>query len=285
MLFWALVGVFVLTLALAACSGEATQPDPTTTVAEPTDMLAATETPSSESVFGMGHRGGMGPGSGMMARHHERVPDPYAGMTNPIPADQASFDRGAELYTTLCASCHGDGGMGDGPTAASLDPVPAPLGHTSQMLGDDMLFWRISEGGVMEPFNSAMPSWKASLDEQARWDLVNYIRALGRGQAMPRQGAGGAPFDPAVERERHAVMLSEGVESGIITQQEADLFDKVHTAMDEQAVTGEGARVGAMGRMRDVLLAELIELGTITQEQADRFNDIHDRLVEAGLME
>jgi hypothetical protein len=72
---------------------------------------------------------------------------------------------------------------------------------------------------------------------------------------------------------------------GVITQQESELFNEVHTAMDEQAVTGEGSRVGAMDRMRDVLLAELIELDTITQEQADRFNDIHDRLVEAGLME
>jgi hypothetical protein len=34
------------------------------------------------------------------------------------------------------------------------------------MMGDDHLFWRISEGGV--PFNTAMPAWKDTLDEQAR---------------------------------------------------------------------------------------------------------------------
>jgi hypothetical protein len=153
------------------------------------------------------------------------------------------------------------------------------------MLGDDVLFWRIREGGMMEPFNSVMPAWKASLDEEARWDLVNYIRALGRGQVLPRQGAGGAPFDPAAEQARHAEMLAKGVELSVVTQEEADLFEEVHAAMDEQAVAGEASRVGAMDRMRDVLLAELVELGTITQEQADRFNDVHDRLVEAGLME
>jgi hypothetical protein len=49
------------------------------------------------------------------------------------------------------------------------------------MLGDDMLYWRISEGGAAAPCNSTMPAWKDSLEEQARWDLVNCVRALGRG--------------------------------------------------------------------------------------------------------
>ena len=65
--------------------------------------------------------------------------------------------------------------MGDGPVASALNPPPAPLAHSSQTVGDDYLFWRISEGGV--PFSTSMPPWKV-LDEQARWDLVNYIRAL-----------------------------------------------------------------------------------------------------------
>jgi hypothetical protein len=80
-------------------------------------------------------------------------------------------------------------------------------------------------------------------------------------------------------------MLAQGVELSVITQEEADLFEEVHAAMDDQALASETARVGGMDRMRDALLAELVELGAFTQEQADRFNDVHDRLVEAGLME
>ena len=68
--------------------------------------------------------------------------------------------------------------MGDGPTASALDPAPAAIAHTSQMSGDDYLFWRISEGGV--PFETAMPVFKA-LEEQDRWDVIDYIRALGKG--------------------------------------------------------------------------------------------------------
>jgi hypothetical protein len=175
--------------------------------------------------------------------------------------------------------------MGDGPAGASLDPAPAPVAHTSQMLGDDLLFWRISEGGLPEAFGSAMPAWKDSLDEQTRWDLVNYMRALGQGQIRPRRGAGGAAFDPAAEQAQRAEMLEQGVEQGVISQAEAKVFDEVHSAMDDLVSTGAVPRLGGMGRMRDVLLAALVEAGTITQEQADAFNQIHDRLEAAGLME
>jgi hypothetical protein len=153
------------------------------------------------------------------------------------------------------------------------------------MMGDDMLFWRISEGGGMAPFNSAMPAWKDALDEQARWDLINYVRALGRGRVAPRQAAGGAAFDPAAEQAARAKMLAMGLELGVITQAEANLFTEVHNATDAQTAADASPRVGGMDQMRLALLDELVAQGTITQEQADAFNDIHERLVEAGVME
>ncbi len=120
-----------------------------------------------------------GPGAadgGVESRHSAPIPSPYAGKANPVPADQASLDRGKALYTTNCVSCHGDTGMGDGPASPALNPPPAPIAQSSRTMKDDYLFWRISEGGV--PFNTSMPPWK-SLDEQSRWDLINYIRSLG----------------------------------------------------------------------------------------------------------
>ncbi len=264
-------------LVLAACGSGATgsegapTPNPVATVAE--------------AVQQMGQIAGMGPGSGMMGRHHVTVPEPYAGLSNPVENDEASLDRGAEQYSTLCASCHGDGGMGDGPAGASLDPAPAPVAHTSQMLGDDLLFWRISEGGVGEPFSSTMPAWKDSLDEGARWDLINYMRALGQGQVQPQYAAGGAAFDPAVEQAARTEMLDLGVEQGVISPEEAEIFDQVHSAMDDLTATGNTQRLGGMGQMRDALLDALVEAGTITREQADAFNEVHDQLEKAGLME
>jgi hypothetical protein len=147
------------------------------------------------------------------------------------------------------------------------------------------LYWRISEGGAAAPFSSAMPAWKDSLEEQARWDLVNYMRGLGRGDVKPGSSAGGAAFDPASEQAARAEMLARGVEQGIISQPEADLFDQVHAAMDVRVAAGESPRVGGMEQIRVALLSELVEQGIITQEQAAAFEEIHQRLVEAGLME
>lgn len=110
---------------------------------------------------------------------HAEVPDEYAHLENPGVGDEAFVTAGQALFEANCATCHGPAGAGDGPTAAALDPQPANLGDAAMMnsLSDAYLFWRISEGGAMDPFNSAMPAWKF-LPEEQRWQLVNYIRTF-----------------------------------------------------------------------------------------------------------
>lgn len=226
---------------------------------------------------------GMG-GSGMMERHHAEIPAEYAGLTNPIPADKASLENGAALYATNCASCHGGGGMGDGPAGSALDPAPAPVAHTSQMTADDYLFWRISEGGV--PFGTSMPGWKDMLDEQSRWDLVNYMRALGSGTVAPAQGSGGEAYDPAVQAAQQAEMLAQAVKQGVITQEEADTFKWVHSASEQYRIDHPEVinSDGNASEREAAILTALVEAGTITQAQADAFTDIHNRLGASGLM-
>lgn len=259
----------VLLLLLAACT-TATRVDPSV----PTTR--ATPAPR-----GMGMR--MGMGGDMMNRHHATIPEPYAGLVNQVPPDAESVERGAVIFATNCATCHGDGGMGDGPAGVALDPSPAPVAHTSQMMGDDYLFWRISEGGV--PFDTAMPVWKDILDEQARWDVINYVRALGKGQVTPRRGAGGAAFDPLAEATQRAEVLKQAVEQNVITQEEADTFEAVHSALDTYLATNPAVRsVGNAANRQARMLAALVAVGTITQAQADTFSTVHDRLLESGLM-
>ncbi len=138
----------------------------------------------------------------------------------------------------------------------------------------------------MEPFNSVMPAWKDVLDEQARWDVINYMQALGTGQVRPRTGMGGARFDPAAEAAQHAQMLTQGIEQGVITADEADIFEQVHAAMDNYRGMGRrGNFTGTMMDMRDMMLAEVVTDGTITQSKANAFVDILDRLIEADLMQ
>ena len=271
--------VIIVFLGLAGCtsanSAGSNKTALTTTVA--TDVERPSGSPS---------RMGMVPGSGMMARHHAQIPEEYAGLTNPMPADENSLARGAAIYEQHCTSCHGDGGMGDGPAGQQLDPVPAAIAHTSRMLGHDYLFWRISEGGNHDPFSSAMPRWQDVLEDTDRWDVINYVRALSSDQAIPRrEPATGETFDLAVEAERHSQMAAEGVVQGVLSQAEADIFVSVHAELDRLMATEMSEMSGGMESMQQEMLEQLAAEGIITQIEAGAFSQAHDKLLAAGLMQ
>ena len=111
---------------------------------------------------------------------HMEVPEEYEGMTNPLAGDPEAVAAGAELFATNCATCHGETGNGDGPAAAALDPKPATLADPDMMaeMTDAYIFWRITEGGVDEPFNSAMPAWGSTFTTDQIWQLVSFLRTL-----------------------------------------------------------------------------------------------------------
>lgn len=245
--------------------------------------VQATSTPA-QAGSGRGPGGmGMGPGGGSAMRqfHMAPIPAEYAGVLSPVPADEESLERGQAAFVQNCASCHGEGGLGDGPAAAALVPAPPMIAMTSQMLGDDYMFWRVSEGGTFEPFNSAMPAWKSVLDEQTRWNVINYVRSLGAGQ-MP----GGPGMNAETEQAIRAEMLAAGVEQGVISQEEADLFNTVHDQIDaRRAADPERRFTGTMNDLQTLLLEELVAEGEVSQTDADAFNEIHERMIDAGLMQ
>lgn len=106
-------------------------------------------------------------------------PEEYAQVVNPLKGDPAAISGGETLFQQDCVSCHGTTGKGDGPAGSALNPKPADLGAVQSSLSDGYLFWRITEGGMMEPFRSVMPAWKGILDEEKTWQVVSYIRTLG----------------------------------------------------------------------------------------------------------
>jgi hypothetical protein len=80
-------------------------------------------------------------------------------------------------------------------------------------------------------------------------------------------------------------MLATAVADGLISEEEATLFDDVHTAMDALLVGRPMGPGRMMGAGQDDTLAELVAEGTFTEDQIQAFNDIHDRLLMAGLMQ
>lgn len=115
-----------------------------------------------------------------MDHEHVEAPDEFASLTNPFGDDEEAIEAGQVIFETHCVACHGPEGVGDGPGAEGLDPKPANLSDHVMMptLSDGYLFWRVSKGGAIDPFNSAMPVWEQALSEDERWQVISYVRTL-----------------------------------------------------------------------------------------------------------
>lgn len=106
------------------------------------------------------------------------VPEAYQALSNPFANDPDQIAAGELLYEANCAACHGITGEGDGPASDGLNPPPGNLALKHPNMGDPYMFWRISEGGLMEPFGSIMPGWRGLLDENEIWQIISYIRTM-----------------------------------------------------------------------------------------------------------
>ncbi len=114
---------------------------------------------------------------------HAHVPAPleYADIHVPLSVwtDHAMIARGKGIYTTRCAVCHGDQGDGKGPAGMALPLKPPDFRDEDGVaeMRDNYWFWRVSEGGQVEPFKgkgSAMPPWKGELSVEDRWAVMAY---------------------------------------------------------------------------------------------------------------
>jgi mono/diheme cytochrome c family protein len=284
--------VISLLIVVAIAAGCVAPPPVTTSqpAAEPAGAAAPataaiTSTLPAESPASPGM--GFGQQSGMMDRHHAQVPAAYADLANTTPADADSLRRGQMVYAAQCETCHGASGMGDGPAGQTLDPAPAPIAHTSQMLGDGYLYWRISEGG--HDFATAMPAWQDALSEQARWDLINYVRSLGsdagmagmgHGQGMGGMGRGQGMGGQMMQRQGQ--MLNAAVAAGLLSEDDAAFFQRTQESLLEKY---GGGRPG-QGRLVEqaVSSGQAVADGVISQADADRYTAIHDKMMQVESM-
>jgi mono/diheme cytochrome c family protein len=102
-----------------------------------------------------------------------KAPPTAGNRPNPVPANANTIALGQKLYVGNCMTCHGPSGKGDGPGGAALEKKPADLGARIKAgATDGELFWKITEG------RSPMISWRGSLSETQRWELVNYIKTF-----------------------------------------------------------------------------------------------------------
>ena len=96
-------------------------------------------------------------------------------VNNPLKGNADATAEGKKIYTLYCVTCHGSKGKGDGVAAPGLSKPPAD--HTSdfvQKQTDGAIFWIITEG------NNPMPTYKTTLTETQRWQVVDFIRTLAK---------------------------------------------------------------------------------------------------------
>lgn len=89
------------------------------------------------------------------------------------PNDLVMVQRGADLYTQYCASCHGADLRGDGPLASTLNPAPADFSqpHTKVHSDEDLLYW--IQYGMQ---GTAMPGFGSQLEDQDIRDIISFIK-------------------------------------------------------------------------------------------------------------
>lgn len=151
-LFWFISLVLSSSLILVACNNSST----TTTI--------------SQDAHGDDHS----MGDTMVSSNHN-VPNEAAKLANPLKETNENIEAGKKIFTTTCAPCHGETGLGDGPAAAALETKPANMYESHvQELSDGALFYIISHGGQ----TPIMPAWENVLTEKERWQIVYYIRTF-----------------------------------------------------------------------------------------------------------
>jgi mono/diheme cytochrome c family protein len=95
------------------------------------------------------------------------VPTDQKTLANPLEYNLSNVKRGKDLYYQHCKSCHGDPGKNN-----YLPLVPHPVDITSDQMhknSEGDLFYKITNG------RGGMPLFKATISEDDRWRIVNYI--------------------------------------------------------------------------------------------------------------
>lgn len=105
-----------------------------------------------------------------------------------LPSKPLDVAEGGRLYKENCATCHGERGLGDGPSAATLNPKPPAIGDAKAMYGvTPAMIYRKTAVGVT---GTAMPAFASKLSTEQRWNIVMYLGSLHRGAQQVVEGEG-----------------------------------------------------------------------------------------------
>jgi mono/diheme cytochrome c family protein len=105
----------------------------------------------------------------------EQIPYEAKWTNNPREATAESIANGKGIFASQCTMCHGKTGDGQGDLAIRLgyDVPDFTTGEAQKNRTDGELYYILTNG------HGKMSGEGDRLSENVRWDLVNYMRALG----------------------------------------------------------------------------------------------------------
>ena len=98
----------------------------------------------------------------------EKAPEKSRAKPNPLANDPQGPRAGRILFEEHCEECHGK-------DAAGTKKAPSLRAPEVQDAAPGAIFWVLSNGVVRK----GMPVW-SKLPEPQRWQLVSYIKSLGK---------------------------------------------------------------------------------------------------------
>ncbi len=97
---------------------------------------------------------------------------PTSFYASPTGYSARSIAQGKALFAEHCSACHGPEGFGAIPASEDQKMPPDLTGDHVYSHRDGDLFWWITNG-----IDDGMPGFADVLDEDARWNLIDFIRA------------------------------------------------------------------------------------------------------------
>jgi mono/diheme cytochrome c family protein len=163
------------------------------------------------------------------------------------PAEPPSPARGAVIYATECAPCHGETGLGDGPQAGTLRdqniPVPALGLPEYARLGSPERWYSVVTQGNLKRF---MPPFR-SLSDAQRWDVVAYALTL---SSTPQDVAAGQSL-----YEVHCAECHVAGKEVVFTDQAR--MSKLTAAMIADTIVNGKGKMQALADFSETELAQL----------------------------
>jgi mono/diheme cytochrome c family protein len=99
----------------------------------------------------------------------KHVPDADRERTNPYAGQADAIAAGGRVFEDHCAKCHGADAEGRG-------KKPSLRSSRVQGATDGEIFWLLKNGNL----GKGMPTWSNKLPEQTRWQVIAYVKSLGK---------------------------------------------------------------------------------------------------------